>query len=985
MAVSCLVVVGSWIMLAAQPASAPIAVPYHPDPPPAIDGALDEWQGRRPTFVLDWPEQAVYGRQAWKSPADLSGRIWLAWREGLLYLAAEVTDDQHRQEQRGTRLFGGDCVQLFLDVAPDDQPQRESFGPRQFQIAFSPGNFQRTGDALTDIAPEAFCYRPEGQSLAGTLVAAQRTATGYMLEAAVAWPALLVKPQPGFPLNLEVALSDTDGTEAKPEKLMTSSTAKWSITRGRLQPAVLARADGTAPTLARETPLFEAATLQQSQQQAYTFQATRPAEGRDAVVRVLARLDHKKAAGYSHALFLKLNGTVIDGDRLVERPLRYTDNSGRINSAMAQQTFNVHYAPDFTAADKSSYAIPGARTGEFQFRVGDLLRDGPNELVIQNRTVPAVKTPLVLAEGRLRDVAAQAVIKKEKAGPPTGPLPVIEPVQNLQTAFGVTEPSPAALEIAISGETFRIQSEFSTPDGKWQSGSNTFFRHRRRIERRDEALIVCDSLENLGDENLPLVQRHRARPAGELAAVWLSGLKPAGLTGTATDPANPTCFAATTRAGLGLLPLNDEFQVHVHNAAAAGEIVLSDREFVLRPKAVYEARFAIVPTARPDYYDFLNAARRLTGANFTIADCFAFLRAGPLTEKWSDQQFADFIRLKSANLVCASISSPRYQGHYPHGTAFQRIAHDSFQRYVERVQRLAPGVRTSVYFHSFIDVVEDSPARFADARVLRVDGQQADYGQPHDKIFFPTAENDYGRAVAGNVDVILDKIKADGVYWDEFEYSAYKYHYGPPWDGCSADIDQRTLKITRLKSSVTLLSQPWRLALARRIQARGPLIANGQPHTPTIAALKFPRFVETGSASNCAKAQYHSPIALGDHLTERSERDAYRNMLSALDYGCVYHWYSDMAVIPTYRTLTEHMYPITPVELRSGYIIGRERILTRRSGLFGWGDAAEHVVHVYDDEGREVADFPAPQVLRDGKRLTELRLPEDYSAAIVRK
>jgi hypothetical protein len=388
--------------------------------------------------------------------------------------------------------------------------------------------------------------------------------------------------------------------------------------------------------------------------------------------------------------------------------------------------------------------------------------------------------------------------------------------------------------------------------------------------------------------------------------------------------------------------------------------------------------------ARPDYFDFVNAARRLRQANFTIRDCFAFLRAGPLVQQWSDAEFVNFARFKSANLLCATIDWPRYDGCYPHGTAFQLIERDHFKTWVRRVQRLLPGVRTSVYFHCFIDVVADGPSRFSDARVLRSDGSQADYGEPRDKIFFPTSTNAYGRAVARNVDLILDEIGADGVYWDEMEYSAYQYHYGEPWDRCSGDIDPRTHRVTRLKSSVALLSQDWRVALAKRILARGPLVANGQPRTRTLSRLKFPRFVETGSPSNCAGAQLFSPIALGDHLTERSEADAYRMMLTALDYGCLYHWYNDLTVIPTYPTLTEHMYPFTPVELHDGWIVGEERIITKRSGLFGWGDRSRHEVHAYDENGCALKDFSAPQVQRNGANFSSLRLAEGWAAVVIR-
>jgi hypothetical protein len=295
-----------------------------------------------------------------------------------------------------------------------------------------------------------------------------------------------------------------------------------------------------------------------------------------------------------------------------------------------------------------------------------------------------------------------------------------------------------------------------------------------------------------------------------------------------------------------------------------------------------------------------------------------------------------------------------------------------------------PEIKTLVYFHCFIDVMDESPETYADARLIQSDGTHADYGAPHDRIYIPTRENAYGAAVAKNVNLILDDIRADGVYWDEHEYSRVHYHYAAPWDGWSGDIHPKTLALTRLKSSVTLLSEPWRLDLARKILARGPLIGNGPPFTRAMSALKFPCFVETGSITNCVQAHLHSPIALGDHLTERSEADAYRTMLAALDFGCVYHWYNDVTVRPTHPHLTSHMYPFTPVELHAGYVIGEERILTKTSGLFGWGDRSQHEVHVYDDTGREVPEFTAPYTEESGATWTELRLPEDWSAAILR-
>ncbi len=961
-------------------------IPLKPDPPPAVDGQLNEWLNRPGAIVLDRREQATWGGNKWKSATDLSARVWLAWRPDTLYLTASVKDGQLRQSQRGHDLWRGDHVMLFLDVAPEDEPQRDVFGRGQFQIGFSPGNFSRTGDPGVDCPPEIYCYRPTGARLVGATVAVTQTPAGYDLEAAIPWSQLgVTMPAAGMALRLEVAVSDTDGAELRQEKMMTFLTAAWEITRGRLVAAALGDASGRAVESAAGKPLFGELRLKNSE--SLTNQLVVPAlpADREAALALEARMQFDAPAGHTPALQVRVNGRVLNSTRLLNKPQFGKANDGRIHPLAAGERFSTFYAPDFTSADTSNYGIPGVKTSEFELRLTDLLHEGTNELVIVNAAQASVTQAMVVADARLvfRSIGTNVVAR---AGPPTGPLEVFKPAATPRVNYTVRELLESRLEVEFNGERFVVESEFSTPAPAWERGSNKFFGYPRKIEKRAEVILVSDTFTNLTSENLPLMQRHQARTsAGLLKRIWLAGLSPAGLDGSSASPENPTTFGVTAKGGLGLLALNDEFLVHVANYASDGLLGLADRQFVMRPGDSYTAEWAIVPVARPDYFDFVNAVRRLREVNFTIRDCFAFLRAGPPVREWSDAAFVNFARFKSVNLLCATIDWPLYDSLYPHGTAFQQIERGHFKSWVERIHRLLPGVQSSVYFHCFIDVVADSPLKFADARVLRSDGSQADYGTPGYKIFFPTTTNGFGRATAKNVDLILDEIGADGVYWDEMEYSAYQYHYGKPWDACSADIDARTHRITRLKSSVALLSQDWRVALAKRILARGPLIANGQPHTRTVARLKFPRFVETGSPSHCIGAQLFSPIALGDHLTERSEQDAYRMMLIVLDYGCLYHWYNDLTVIPTHPTLTEHMYPITPLELHEGWIIGKERIISSRSGLFGWGDMSRHEVHAYDEKGREMKNFKAPLVKRASANFSELRLAEGWSAVVIRK
>jgi hypothetical protein len=79
------------------------------------------------------------------------------------------------------------------------------------------------------------------------------------------------------------------------------------------------------------------------------------------------------------------------------------------------------------------------------------------------------------------------------------------------------------------------------------------------------------------------------------------------------------------------------------------------------------------------------------------------------------------------------------------------------------------------------------------------------------------------------------------------------------------------------------------------------------------------------------------------------------------------------------------MFPFTPIELHGGYLIGQERILTKESGLFGWGDLSEFTVHVFDRIGKETDEIACPRIIQDGKAYAEVRIPEGYAAAIVRE
>src|SRR5690606_12575153 len=152
-------------------------------------------------------------------------------------------------------------------------------------------------------------------------------------------------------------------------------TKEWKRQRKNLLPAVLANADGSAPASVTSTAVFESYSLKRNESKTITFDAPAIPEGYEAVLSLQARLDTPKAAGYTNALQVTLNGKTIDAQRLANKSSSEKLPNGKSISMAGAQNFKVPYAPDFDAIDKSTYALQGdVKAALFEFRVADLLK-----------------------------------------------------------------------------------------------------------------------------------------------------------------------------------------------------------------------------------------------------------------------------------------------------------------------------------------------------------------------------------------------------------------------------------------------------------------------------------------------------------------------------------------------------------------------------------------------------------------------------------
>jgi hypothetical protein len=120
---------------------------------------------------------------------------------------------------------------------------------------------------------------------------------------------------------------------------------------------------------------------------------------------------------------------------------------------------------------------------------------------------------------------------------------------------------------------------------------------------------------------------------------------------------------------------------------------------------------------------------------------------------------------------------------------------------------------------------------------------------------------------------------------------------------------------------------------------------------------------------------------LGNPGAIKTFQDIYDDILRKLDHGALYFWYGEGDTV-TEPTIVSDMYPMTFESIHPGTVRGRERIVTKVSGVYGWPEnRALHRVHFYDGRGRKRPRPFLTTVDEQGVR-TVLDLSEGESAVV---
>src|SRR5207248_2093904 len=135
--------------------------------------------------------------------------------------------------------------------------------------------------------------------------------------------------------------------------------------------------------------------------------------------------------------------------------------------------------------------------------------------------------------------------------------------------------------------------------------------------------------------------------------------------------------------------------------------------------------------------------------------------------------------------------------------------------------------------------------------------------------------------------------------------------------------------IRRKVGYITLLTHDYQHQVIDWIHGQGLwVLANLQPVAYSFNKESWPRFTETDMIPNVFRAHLYSPLA----YSYRFQQYTVQSLRDRLDFGLLY-----CVVSPENKLdIVSKFFPITPLELHRGWVKGEERVVTDRSGQFGW-------------------------------------------------
>jgi hypothetical protein len=733
--------------------------------------------------------------------------------------------------------------------------------------------------------------------------------------------------------------------------------------------------------------------------------------GQLIVMRLQARLECPPNSGWNKFLALEINGQKVYQTQggMRSGPERVLNRDPNWSPAGYEQDYVlfrenqlcVIFAPDFKQFDQR-VAADGEETFWYVLDVGDLINpEAGNVIRLTNLAQPMwfnnEEHDLVIGDLSLGYLPASARPQRESMS--ERPLPHGSTVA--MPGGRVTLTPEGGMAVQVGQEHYLIETSLTWPDGElnwlgcadrlksqkpqeWRIisrkldktggqvvAAGKFYRLTRTLKFDGPRLRVEDRLDNTSGEDLGAALSYDLSSGGPLQHLYLAGDQSVNYIDTAAP--NPTLFAGQKASGLGWLAEDDVLRLQMRLRDFRGVASAFTGNFGLPKGGSHTLRWTLYPSTSNDYWDFINQVRRDWDVNFTIDGPFAFIgHCSGLSTETPEQIAPRF----SPRRITLGAMHPWTAYQYP----YDRDQHKQWWREAQaRVQQVSPQTKCLLLMEPPLesrvhqDHVAEDPYR--DAMIINRDGKPGfDLGYGPDYIGktdwdagyrlvwrYPTLENSWLKYLLYDVKFAMEDCGANGMYIDCFSYAFSRnwarYSYDR-WDGHTVDLDEQTHRITAKYTDAGLVSAPAQQKIIEAIQAAGGVVvANTEPATENMRKLRINRFVETGGGPAYDRETHlYTPIALGvpgSQMSAENPAQAFiADVVANLNYGALYYYYIGPSSSRHYECVNR-MFPFTPRELHAGWLVGEERIITTKSGEYGWGDRSGAKAFHYDAEGQE--------------------------------
>ena len=192
------------------------------DKPVQVDGMPTEWGTTTPLAVGD-------------------ATLRTAWDPDALYLFLDIPDAHVRNDAVPGRLWGGDSVEVFIDVL--NRPEKRKHGLLDFHYTFGPDGAAQVED---------------GKRITGTRALGLRTKQGYRLEVRIDMAELHVRPVSGYVMGfnvrrLDYGLKDGAFRCTRADLLSPTPSHPSTTTQGYARLRLCGGESQTAPTYMQKT------------------------------------------------------------------------------------------------------------------------------------------------------------------------------------------------------------------------------------------------------------------------------------------------------------------------------------------------------------------------------------------------------------------------------------------------------------------------------------------------------------------------------------------------------------------------------------------------------------------------------------------------------------------------------------------------------------------------------------------------------------